>query len=977
MITVSKTQKICAVILVASLALYAVIGFYLLPFLVLGKGPGLLSEKTGLQVQIKAFRFNPFRFDLEMQGFTLLATDGNPLFGFEDFAFGFNAWESVKQQTLIIDSISLSKPVVNIVRETDGRFNFSSLLSKPEPAAAEPPKTSVSLPITVRNLALEQGLVNWLDKSSGRNRAESLQPLNLKVSGLSIEHAGIAGFELNFGLATGGQLQWAGEFGLMPVTSKGRINIQQLDLPKIWQEFLQDMLPVQIVDGQFNSQIEYQADISAAGLSLKISNSEMSLAQLQIAEKGRDAGLLGIPDLTVAGIAVDTDKKQIGLGSVSSKDAKISAWLEKDGSVNYQNLFGKTAQEDSAPVTPAAKNKQQDWQINLKQLNIGNYQLLFTDNTQTPPQSSQFTGISLKLQHFAYPGSDKFPLQFSAIYNDAGKLEASGEVGLMPLSAAMAVNIHGIALKNFQSYMNPYLRLEVVDGAINTQGKLNLSVADELQLVFQGDVNVDNLTTRDKVNHRDFLKWNDFQLLQINADLANQTFIFNTIVLDKPYVRITIQKDRSTSFDELMVTQPTTGKPTQAQVGDGTSKVAKPDPIISIGKILLKNGSSDFADYSLILPFVAQMGGLDGEISGFASNQDTPLKLQLKGKVYDLAPVNIKGSYQIKTGDSDIALKFSHMPLPLITPYMADFAGYKIEKGQMDLDLQYTIKQRQLEAKNKIFIDQLALGEQVENPHASSLPLHLAIALLKDADGKINLDFPVTGSLDDPQFSIGSLLVDVLGNLVSKLVTSPFRAFDGLLSEDKDFSTINFEPGSTELDSTESAKLDQLSKALQEKPNLVLEIKGMAFQVQDWPELRFQVLVEILKKMKSGELRDKGQNIRSEYIELNDDEYKRLLEKFFKEVFPQELQHSLLGKPQIKTQPDMEFYEAARQKLEGIFQPEPQRLNEIAIARASAISRYLVEKAGLDISRIYILAPELDPADTVGIVSQLSLNAER
>ena len=396
--------------------------------------------------------------------------------------------------------------------------------------------------------------------------------------------------------------------------------------------------------------------------------------------------------------------------------------------------------------------------------------------------------------------------------------------------------------------------------------------------------------------------------------------------------------------------------------------------MVRIGKIELKDGNSDFADYSLILPFVAEMNGLKGSVDGFSSDRDATAKLTLQGRVYDMAQVVINGDYQLNSGDSDIVLKFSHLPLPLITPYMAEFAGYKIEKGQMALDLQYKIQHNQLTAQNKIFIDQLTLGEHIDNPHASSLPLQLAIALLKDSEGRINLDFPVTGSLDDPQFSIGALVADVLGNLVGKLVASPFQALGGLLDDDRDYRTVTFSAGSTELNSEETTKLDQLGKALQSRPELTLDIKGMAYQAMDWPVLRFDALTEILKKMKSGELRDQGEKIRSEYIELSEDEYKRLLAKFFKEVFPLDFETNLLGAPRIKSQPDAEFYAAARQKLEAIMQPEPQRLTDLAIARANSISKYLIEKSLLDIGRVYILAPELDPTDSGGLVSVLSLN---
>jgi hypothetical protein len=194
-------------------------------------------------------------------------------------------------------------------------------------------------------------------------------------------------------------------------------------------------------------------------------------------------------------------------------------------------------------------------------------------------------------------------------------------------------------------------------------------------------------------------------------------------------------------------------------------------------------------------------------------------------------------------------------------------------------------------------------------------------------------------------------------------------------NDDHDFSSINFPAGSAEIKPEETVKLDQLSQALQSKPSLTLEVKGMAFQSRDWEQLRFDAVKEILKKMKSGELRDKGETIRSEYIELSEDDYKRLLAKFYAEVFPLDIDKSLLGAPRIKSQPDADFYTIARQKLESVMPPDPQRLTDLAISRANAISKYLVETDHLDIARIYLLAPELDPVNTEGIVSKLSLNA--
>ncbi|MDO9238448.1 MAG: DUF748 domain-containing protein, partial [Methylicorpusculum sp.] len=337
-------------------------------------------------------------------------------------------------------------------------------------------------------------------------------------------------------------------------------------------------------------------------------------------------------------------------------------------------------------------------------------------------------------------------------------------------------------------------------------------------------------------------------------------------------------------------------------------------------------------------------------------------KLNLDGKVYDLAKVDIVGQYSLDSGDSAVELKFKDMPLPLVTPYMAEFAGYKIEKGQMSLDLKYTITDNKLEAENKLFIDQFTLGEKVENPKAVSLPLELAITLMKDGDGKINLELPISGSLDDPQFSVSSLVFKALGNVIGKIASAPFKMLASLVNfgSDEDLSLVGFSEGNSELNDHEKTKLDAIAKALASKPALSLEVKGAAFKDLDWPAMRYEALKDQLKKIKAKELRAKGERTRSEYIELSDEEYKELLAQQFIEKFPLLADFSIFGTPRLKEGESGDFYEVARQKLEALLPPEEQRLNDLAVLRAGNIAKYLQE-LGVASNRVFLLSTELDP----------------
>jgi hypothetical protein len=324
-----------------------------------------------------------------------------------------------------------------------------------------------------------------------------------------------------------------------------------------------------------------------------------------------------------------------------------------------------------------------------------------------------------------------------------------------------------------------------------------------------------------------------------------------------------------------------------------------------------------------------------------------------------------------------LQMNFRGMPMPLISPYMVEFAGYKVEKGKMTLGLKYTVEDGKLTASNSILIDQLVLGEKVENPDAVSLPLELAVALLKDSEGKIKIDVPITGSLEDPKFSIGAIIKDALVNIITKIIKSPFNALASLANGKEDLSAISFAAGKAELDEQQQEKLKKVAKALQERPALEVEVKGAAFQEQDWPALTDDALLDQLKQRRAAEIDKEGsRKIRAEYIELSDEQYKRLLADMFIEKFPLLSEKSFFGTPRLKDSKGGDFYEVAKQKLTAAIQPEERRLKELAADRAQTIARYLVQQGGIENDRVFILDTAVDPKrENNDIVSTLSLKA--
>ena len=904
--------------LAAGMLIYSATGFGLLPYWLKTQASPWLTEKTGHALTIEAIQFNPLNANLTIDSLRLADDQQAELIQIEKLIVNMDVLGSLLNQSLSFDQLHVISPRVHVEHAQNSRFNFSQLLTQnTESPSAGNSEQSTPLALQIDALSLEKGQLVWSELPAHGPQTETLVPLDFSLIDFNSQLPIDSQFQLQFKLASGGDLLWQGVFSLGQLNSQGTLECHDIALNKIWQMFGKAQGITEIANGQLDLTSHYSWDGLSENSTLNFDQTQLQFRNVQIVLPGQGEVLIDAGNLQLNGMNINSHRQNLQIAQLN--------WQAK--TLNLKSL---------------------DQQHGNTAIEIQNVHTEVSDfNNQTRPFTWHVAGLWFEQGSFDFQGETLSQIWNSQIHSQ----------------------LRNIKLKPLQPWLNPLYMLELIDGELSLDGEWQLHHDETTKIRFQGDANLSNLLTRDKLKHKDFLKWTNLAIHKIDFDPDHQTLRLNQVLFEQPYLRVTINKDGRSNFSELTPKQ--TRKPDQH-----TQSVADDEALaIEVENVQFSGGETDFTDNSLLLPFTTHIKQLNGELKDLKSNQTQAAKLKLQGRVFDSALVRITGQHTLKSGDSEIQLNFTHMPLPLITPYMAEFSGYSIEKGQMALDLQYSIHQGELNAQNKLFIDQLALGEHVDNPNALSLPIKLAIALLKDSSGKINLNFPISGSLNDPHFNFETFIADAAANLISKIASSPFTMFGNLLDSSKDYSVVSFSPGSSELSSQQAEKLAELASALKSKPQLSIDIKGLAYQDQDWPVIRFDSIYEILKKMKSGELRDQGQQIRHEYIELSDAEYQRLLIKFFKEVYPDELSFSLLGKPKVKSQPDAEFFSLAKQKLELAMPPEHARLNNLAIARANSIARFLIEKTEINRDRIFILATEVKQLEKPEINAILTLTA--
>eukprot|EP01132_Coremiostelium_polycephalum_P012243 gene12243-14969_t len=925
--------------LLTALALYSLLGFLILPGIALRVANQQLANYATVPARVERIELNPFSLELTVWGLNI-GEPGKEQVAFERLYANLQI-DSLWTRALHLADVQLDKPKTELLFDKSGQLNLAQLFKLPasEPTPTDP--NAKPFPLRIDNIKLAGGYVHFQDLRPSEPIEFLYDKLDFELKNLSTLPDDNADMTLVAAGPEGGQIDWTGNFSLIPIASEGKLKVTDGKM-KVWWPYVRDAVPLVLEDGILNFSTDYKLSL-AKETELNLTNVALSVAPFAIkAPDGRP--LARLQKLDVSETTVDLAKQQVIVGKIRSNKLETWAALEADGQLDWQKLFASqpskpatapAAEPATAPATadspkpaPAAPSK--PWQVLLKDVQLRDYQVHLADRSAKPAVALEVGPLNLDLQGFDSLNQSPFTLKLDTGVGKQGKLEATGQVNLSPVSAKLKVDTKDIDLRVAQSYISPFIRLELRSGMLGSNLDVNLKSTAPLAFQVTGRAQVDQLHTLDTMKTRDFLKWQRLVLEGVNYQHGDSLSI-DKVNLLQPYARFMINDDRTTNIDDLLIPQPANSP------GKSAAKPAasKEKPLgIHIGQIAINDGSANFADFSLTPNFATAIQQLNGQIGTIDSRQAKPASVDVKGKVDRYAPVTIKGSVNPfdPMAALDIATSFKRVELTTLTPYSGKFAGFRIRKGRLNLDLHYVITKGQLKAENKVVVEQLQLGEKVDSADAVDLPIRLAIALLKDSDGKISIELPVTGDLNNPQFSVMPIVWQTLRNLVVRAATAPFKFIGGLISGGgaQDLGNVSFAAGSSERSKDSQSALDSLAKALKERPALRLEIEGTAAASSDGPLLA-------------------AQRLEREY-QYN---YYKILQRRGDKV---PAQASLLEPPaEWKDLSNDERTAKLRDGVIKFWSGSDVLLRQLGQDRASAIKDYLVDKAQLEDERVYFI----------------------
>ncbi|PKH06598.1 DUF748 domain-containing protein [Moritella sp. Urea-trap-13] len=677
----------------------------------------------------------------------------------------------------------------------------------------------------------------------------------------------------------------AGRFQLTPLEAQGELALKHIKLTTFWP-FIAKEIRAELESGTIDLATNYRFISDTTPTTdtptpqFITDTGEFALRSLIFSAV--DNELINLPLFTAAGITLDLQQQLVGIDNVSTDGLQLHASINKgevdlaalltpQSITNQQALASEqapsvvvvvptvteqaTAEKDSVVSSVVdvietvaeievetvveqvaaieARADARVWVVNLGEFNLTNYDINIVDSWITKATKWRIAPLNFSTKAISSSYDAPIDYELALSINDNGSFASQGSIDIKQQSIDAHISLEKLNLTQFQPYITPYLNITMESGLFTTKGDL---VADSKGTArFNGEVQVEKLAINDKKLNKSLLKWQDFTINNIALDQQANSLLIDHIELTQPYAQVIVAADKSSNLSDLVIEQKSANESTEVTAAaekekaqSATTTASADAMLIELNKFTLVAGKVDYTDDVLKPSFEAVIENIEGHVGKLSSTTTKNAEIDIKAIVNKYAPMTLKGVVNplIPEPFINVEFVFNNFELPSMTPYSGTYAGLDIDEGQLSLALKYKLEKSHLEGSNHILIDQLDMNDTKDSDAGSILPITLAIPLLKDSSGAIDLGVNVSGNIDDPSFNVGEIVLKSLSNIIMKAVTSPFTLLASLVDTTEDLDKVSFANGSTTLALTEQSKLDTLAKALAQRPEIKLNIKG-------------------------------------------------------------------------------------------------------------------------------------------------------
>jgi len=948
-----------AAIAAAAVALYALFGFFAVPPIARSQIVKQARALLHREATVRRVRFNPFTFAAVLEGLDLRDRDGAELFKLERLTVNFQL-SSLFRRAWTFREITIEQPQANARLLADGRLSVRDLL-EPDPNAKPAERPSSTPRLIIAQFTIAGGSLTFEDASRTPTFVETFAPLDLAIHDLVTLPNEKGEHTISIGFEKAAQLHWTGRQSLNPVRLDGRFEVTGIRLARLWGYALPGA-SVELREGRADLAFSYAVQKDGDAVSVALDDASLALRDVALRPRDGAEDWLTVPLAEARGIRAAWPASTVDVAEVRLTEPRGVVLVERSGRVNWQDAFTGPGTGAATPA-PAPGEASTPWTVKIAKSELVKGAAHLEDRTKEPAVPIEFSELGLSIANFSSDLASSVTATASTRINGSGEVKASGTLVCKPFAADLDVAVSKLDLVPFNPYLKSLPGAEIKGAAASLEGKLKF--ADGAQSTrFEGSASLDGLHIAGAGTDR-LVSCDQTRARGIVLTLSPNRLKIREIGLDRAFVKLFIDRGGQLNLSKLGSDGgDSPSSPTTAPARPASPRAPFP---VEIGAINIRDAKVDFTDESLILPFGTNIHGANGSIRDLSTTSAAAARLDLEGRIAEAGFVKAGGSLRIADpyASTDVGVAFRGVDMSYLTPYVAQFAGYSIKTGSLDLDVRYRIENRRLVGSHKALMTDLVLGPKVEGAPAPSLPVRLAIALLKDKDGRINLDVPVEGTIDSPEFAYRKIFWQAVRTILGNVAKAPFRAIGRMFGKDEeDLDLVGFASGRSDLLPPEQETLAKIAAELAQRDGLTVEVAGRYDPVSDAATLR------------RDRLEAKIDAKRTESASLES-----ILEALYAEAFTREglVAERAKFQPQGTPFDAAGFYDAVRAQLlqdESIGEPD---LVALAQARAAAVIGALTAPGGLDPAAVTQAAPAPVKRKKQGsdlVASEMTLSAK-
>jgi hypothetical protein len=713
---------------------------------------------------------------------------------------------------------------------------------------------------------------------------------------------------------------------------------------------------------------EFKRDAEIESVSFNPFSFKLSVEGFKLYEKEKEGTFFSFKEFFINVSLLPLLSKEVDFEEIrlTEPDGNIIRYNEEE--FNFSDLM-KAATERKTDSVKVEEEEDEPWEILIQKFELQRLHLLITDKAVSPPAETRVDSFSIAVTNLRFNSSDTSDFYLTTNLRHGGSFSLNGNFSMTPLKADLNFTLDQANLKPLAPYVAQFAYLRLDDGLLSIDGSIKIDEPDptkKMDISFEANTSITNFILYDTKHDERFLEWNSLKVSNIQGKLNPMQVNISEVNMQNLYTRIAIAEDKSINLIQVLKESPVLVD--SAQISDtlflksADADKEQMDFKYDIGSIKIENSEMYFSDFSLPLKFASKIHQLNGSIDGFSSENPLGAEIKLEGTVDEYGHAKINGRMDPfdPISYSNIKMNFHNIELTNLTPYTVEFLGYEVESGKLSLDIAYKIDKGILTSYNKIFLNKFTLGDEYEGQEGLGLPIKLAVALLKDADGNIDLDLEVEGDLNDPETDTGALIWWAVKRVLTTIVTAPFRFLGGLLGiGGEDLESVDFEVGNAELENHQFAKMINLSKIMSERPEILLEIYGAVDTITDGLAMREAKFDSIYTYRLS------GGNVSDSTLNLSGNDHTKG-QGILEELFVQAYNDSLLNLVKVQFSIDSvgngnlrNYLEELRQKLISIQPVTELEFQNLASARAEAIKIHMMAVHQIPVERIAIKENEI------------------